>query len=75
MMRYQFQEDGAEAPLPRREAAEELAALVQMTRFMTELVPRLVDDPELLKAQLDRLEAELRRELTLAQLQPDGPAN
>ena len=74
-MRYQLQEDSGDASLPRREAAEELAALIQMTRFMADLIPRLVDDPQLLKAQLDRLEAELGRELSLAQLQPAGSAN
>jgi len=74
-MRYQLQEDGGDVPLPRREAAEELAALIQMTRFMADLIPRLVDDPQLLKSQLDRLEAELGRELSLAQLQPAGSAN
>lgn len=74
-MRYQLHEDGGDAPLPRREAAEELAALIQMTRFMADLIPRLVDDPQLLKSQLDRLEAELGRELSLAQLQPAGSAN
>jgi hypothetical protein len=46
-----------------------------MTRFMADLIPRLVDDPSLLKTQLDRLEAELGRELSLAQLQPAGSAN
>ena len=73
-MRYQFREDSDDAHLPRREAAEELAALIQMTRFMSDLIPRLVDDPQLLKVQLDRLEAELERELSLAQLQPAGSA-
>jgi hypothetical protein len=74
-MRHQLHEDSGDAPLPRTEAAEELAALIQMTRFMAELVPRLVDDPNLLKAQLDRLEAELERELSLAQLHPASAAN
>jgi hypothetical protein len=57
-----------DAHLPRREAAEELAALIHMTRFMADIVPKLVDDPKRLKAQLDRLEAELRNELSLAGL-------
>jgi hypothetical protein len=74
-MRYQLHEESGDAPLPRAEAAEELAALIQMTRFMADLIPRLVDDPKLLKAQLDRLEAELGRELSLAQLQPNGATN
>jgi len=74
-MRHQFHEESDDAPLPRREAAEELAALIQMTRFMADLIPRLVDDPKLLKAHLDRLEVELGRELSLAQLQPANPAN
>jgi hypothetical protein len=74
-MRYQLHEDSGDAPLPRTEAAEELAALIQMTRFMADLVPRLVDDPKLLKAQLDRLEAELGRELSLALPHPAGSAN
>ena len=74
-MRYQLDEDEGDAPLPRREAVEELAALIHMTRFMADLIPRLVDDPQLLKSQLDRLEAELGRELSLAQLQPAGSAN
>lgn len=73
-MRYELHED-AETPLPRREAAEELAALIHMTRFMSDLVPRLVQDPQMLKAQLDRLEAELGRELSLAQLAPKAAAN
>ena len=72
-MRYQLHEDSGDAPLPRGEVVEELAALIQMTRFMADLIPRLVDDPQLLKAQLDRLEAELGRELSLAQ--PAGSAN
>jgi hypothetical protein len=74
-MRYHLHEDSGDAPLPRREAAEELAALIQMTRFMADLIPRLVDDPQQLKAQLDRLEAELGRELSLAQLHPAAAAN
>jgi hypothetical protein len=74
-MRHQFHEDADDAPLPPAEAAEELAALIQMTRFMADLIPRLVDDPKLLKALLDRLEAELGRELSLAQMQPSGAAN
>ena len=61
--------------LPRREAAEELAALIHMTRFMADIVPKLVDDPKRLKAQLDRLEAELRNELSLAGLTVGGAAN
>ena len=73
-MRDQFHKDGADTALPRREAAEELAALIQMTRFMADLIPRLVDDPQQLKTQLDRLEAELGRELSLVQLQPAGSA-
>ena len=60
----------------RREAAEELAALIHMTRFMSDIVPKLVEDPERLKAHLDRLEAELRNELSLAGLEPRrGAAN
>ena len=51
--------------MPRREAAEELAALIHMTRFMSDIVPKLVDDPRRLKQHLDRLEAELQTELTL----------
>jgi hypothetical protein len=61
--------------LPRREAAEELAALIHMTRFMADIVPKLVDDPKRLKAQLDRLEAELRNELSLAGLAIGSAAN
>jgi hypothetical protein len=51
--------------MPRREAAEELAALIHMTRFMSDIVPKLVEDPRRLKQHLDRLEAELQSELTL----------
>jgi hypothetical protein len=54
------------APLPRREAAEELAALIHMTRFMSDIVPKLVADPEKLKQHLNLLEAELKTELQLA---------
>ena len=61
--------------LPRREAAEELAALIHMTRFMADIVPKLVDDPKRLKAQLDRLEAELRNELSLAGLSLSNATN
>ncbi len=46
-----------------REAAEELAALIHMTRFMSDTVDRLVADPHRLKQQLDQLEAELQSEL------------
>ena len=56
-MRYQFREDSDDAHLPRREAAEELAALIQMTRFMSDLIPRLVDDPQLARARLALLAA------------------
>jgi hypothetical protein len=73
-MREGFREDNDDL-LPRREAAEELAALIHMTRFMSDLVPRLVDDPQLLKTQLDRLEAELGRELSLVQVEPKSTAN
>jgi hypothetical protein len=74
-MRHQFHEESGDVPLARTEAAEELAALIQMTRFMADLIPRLVDDPQQLKAQLDRLEAELGRELSLAQLHSNSAAN
>ena len=50
-------------PLVHRAAAEELAALIHMTRFMSDTVLRLVADPHRLKEQLDRLEAELQSEL------------
>lgn len=53
-------------PLPRREAAEELAALIHMTRFMSDIVPKLVADPERLKQHLNLLEAELLTQLQLA---------
>jgi hypothetical protein len=53
-------------PLPRREAAEELAALIHMTRFMSDIVPKLVADSCRLKQQLDELEAELQTALRLA---------
>jgi hypothetical protein len=56
----------AQPTLPRREAAEELAALLHMTRFMADIVPKLVDDPHRLKEHLDRLEAELQNELDQA---------
>jgi hypothetical protein len=56
----------AQQTLPRREAAEELAALLHMTRFMADIVPKLVDDPHKLKHHLDRLEAELQSELDQA---------
>jgi hypothetical protein len=67
--------EAADGHLPPREAAEELAALIHMTRFMADIVPKLVDDPQKLQAQLDGLEAELRSELSLAQLEPKGAAN
>jgi hypothetical protein len=50
----------------KRDAAEELAALIHVTRFMSDIVPSLVDDPKNLKQHLDRLEAELKIELSLA---------
>lgn len=56
----------AQHTLPPREAAEELAALLHMTRFMADIVPKLVDDPHRLKQHLDRLEAELQSELDQA---------
>lgn len=74
-MRHHIHHDSDENALPRREAAEELAALIHMTRFMSDLVPRLVEDPQQLKAQLDRLAEELGRELSLAQLEPKAAAN
>jgi hypothetical protein len=57
-------------PLAQREAAEELAALINMTRFMSDTVDRLVADPDRLKRQLGQLEAELQTELQHA-----DPAN
>jgi hypothetical protein len=57
--------DKRNSPAPRA-AAEELAALIHMTRFMSDTVLRLVDDPHRLKEQLARLEAELQTELQLA---------
>jgi hypothetical protein len=56
-------------PLLVGEAAQELAALIQMTRFMSDTVDRLVADPQRLKLQLDQLEAELQ-----CALQHAGPA-
>ncbi len=53
-------------PDRKRDAAEELAALIHMTRFMADIVPSLVNDPKTLKQHLDRLEAELKIELSLA---------
>lgn len=57
-------------PLAQSETAEELAALIHMTRFMSDTVNRLVADPDRLKRQLDQLEAELQFELQHA-----DPAN
>jgi hypothetical protein len=50
-------------PRPDSEAAEELAALIHMTRFMADAVDRVVPDPHSLKRQLDQIEAELQIEL------------
>ena len=58
--------DPMDKPLLRREAAEELAALILMTRFMSDIVPTLVADPRRLKQQLESLEAELQTALRLA---------
>lgn len=55
-----------------RETAEELAALIHMTRFISDTVDRLVADPHRLKQQLDQLEAELQSELQHAD--PTGPS-
>ncbi len=57
--------DPMNKPLPRRDAAEELAALIHMTRFMSDIVPTLVADPHRLKQQLDQLETELQTALRL----------
>lgn len=63
-------------PLAPSEAAEELAALIHMTRFMSDTVDRLVADPHRLKLQLDQLEAELQSELQHADPAcPTGKAN
>jgi hypothetical protein len=55
-----------------RETAEELAALIHMTRFMSDTVDRLLADPQRLKQQLDQLEAELQSALRHAD--PSSPA-
>jgi hypothetical protein len=49
-----------------RDAAEELAALINMTRFMADTVDRVAADPERLKQRLDELEAELHVQLQVA---------
>ena len=59
-------------PLAQSETAEEIAALIHMTRFMSDTVNRLVADPDRLKRQLDQLEAELQSELQHAD--PAGPS-
>jgi hypothetical protein len=49
-------------PAPR-EAADELTALIHMTRYMADAVDRIAPDPERLREQLDQLEAELQTQL------------
>lgn len=50
-----------------RDAAEELSALIHMTRFMADTVDRVVADPKRLKQRLDELEAELQTQLMVAE--------
>lgn len=49
--------------LAQREAAQELAALISMTRYMADAVDRIAPDPDRLREQLDQLEAELQTQL------------
>jgi hypothetical protein len=50
-------------PLAHRDAAEELAALINMTRFMADAVHRVAPNPERVQEHLTRLEAELQTQL------------
>lgn len=58
-----------------RDAAEELTALIHMTRFMADTVDRVVADPQKLREQLDRLEAELQTHLLHADTDVSRRAN
>ena len=58
-----------------REVAEELAALIHMTRFMADTVDRVVADPQRLREQLNRLEAELQTHLQHADTDVSRRAN